>query len=385
MKKISFFWKLFLAIFFGILLSLLALMLGFRITVPFAFSRHMMDMNMMMRDPGSMNMGMRMMDNELYDIFLLTSTEALWIALPIVLLISLLISWGISRIIESPLQKMFIAAQDIASGQYHRRIPLSLNENKSKADPIQKLAIGFNQMAASLEKTEKMRQQLIGDISHELRTPLTTIKGSMEGLIDGVVQGNEQTYQQLYQEADRLQRLVDDLQELSRMEGGAYRLNPQRISIGDLFQSISKKYESRFQEKQVHFSIAIPESNIMIAVDPDRIEQVLVNLLMNALQFTDPGDSVSLSAQQQKNELKIQVQDTGSGITEEHLPHIFTRFYRVDKSRSRQSGGSGIGLTISKHLVEAHGGTITVSSDGPGLGSTFEIKLPLDDKKVKQT
>ena len=239
-------------------------------------------------------------------------------------------------------------------------------------------------MAASLEETEKMRQQLIGDISHELRTPLTTIKGSMEGLIDGVVDGNEQTYQQLYQEADRLQRLVDDLQELSRIEGGAYHLTPQRISIAELFQNISKKYESRFQEKQVQFSISIPESNIMIWVDPDRLEQVLVNLLMNALQFTNPGDSVSLSAQQYRNELKIQVQDTGSGIAEEHLPHIFTRFYRVDKSRSRQSGGSGIGLTISKHLVEAHGGTITVSSAGPGLGSTFEIKLPLEDKKVKQ-
>jgi histidine kinase len=384
MKKISFFWKLFLAIFFGILLSLLTLMIGFRITIPFAFSRHMTDMNMMMRDPSSMNMGMRMIDNELYDVFLLTSTEAIWIALPVVLLISLLISWGISRIIESPLQKMFVAAQDIASGQYHRRIPLAMDTNKSKVDPIQKLAIGFNQMAASLEETEKMRQQLIGDISHELRTPLSTIKGSMEGLIDGVIQGNQQTYQQLYQEADRLQRLVDDLQELSRIEGGAYHLNQQWISIAELFLNISKKYEPRFQEKQVQFSISIPESNIMIWVDPDRLEQVLVNLLMNALQFTNPGDSVSLSAQQYRNELKIQVQDTGSGIAEEHLPHIFTRFYRVDKSRSRQSGGSGIGLTISKHLVEAHGGTITVSSAGPGLGSTFEIKLPLEDKKVKQ-
>jgi histidine kinase len=301
-----------------------------------------------------------------------------------VLLISLLISWGISRIIESPLQKMFVAAQDIASGQYHQRIPLSFEPQKTNLDPIQKLAIGFNQMAASLEETEQMRQQLIGDISHELRTPLTTIKGSMEGLIDGVVQGNEQTYQQLYQEADRLQRLVDDLQELSRIEGGAYHLNPQWISIPEIFQSISTKYDYRFQEKQVQFSISIPEPNTTIFVDPDRLEQVLVNLLMNALQFTDPGDSVSLSAQQHRNVLKIQVQDTGSGIASEHLPHIFTRFYRVDKSRSRQSGGSGIGLTISKHLVEAHGGTITVTSPGPGLGSTFEIKLPVENKKEKQ-
>ena len=314
MNKISFFWKLFLAIFFGIFLSLLTLMIAFRVSIPYAFSRHMSDMNMMMREPSSMNMGMRMMNNELYEIFYQTSNEALWIALPVVLIISLLISWGISRIIESPLQKMFVAAQDIASGQYHRRIPLAMDSKKSKADPIQKLAIGFNQMAASLEETEQMRQQLIGDISHELRTPLTTIKGSMEGLIDGVVQGNEQTYQQLYQEADRLQRLVDDLQELSRIEGGAYHLNPQWISIQALFQNISKKYESQFYEKQIQFSITIPDPSIKIFVDPDRLEQVLVNLLMNALQFTNPGDSVTLAAQQHKNVLKIQVQDTGSGI-----------------------------------------------------------------------
>lgn len=384
MKKISFFWKLFFAIFFGIFLSLLTLIFTFRVSIPFAFSRHMSDMNMMMQDPTNMTMGTRMMDNELYEILYQTSNEALWLALPVVLLISLLISWGISRIIESPLQKMFIAAQDIASGQYHQRIPLTFGTRNTNLDPIQKLAIGFNQMAASLEETENMRQQLIGDISHELRTPLTTIKGSMEGLMDGVVQGNEQTYQQLYQEADRLQRLVDDLQELSRIEGGAYHLNLQWISIPELFQNISKKYEFKFQEKQVHFSFNIPESNTLILVDPDRLEQVLVNLLMNALQFTEPGDSVSLSAQRQKNELKIQVQDNGSGIASEHVPHLFTRFYRVDKSRSRQSGGSGIGLTISKYLVEAHGGTIIVESPGIGSGTTFTIRLPIEIKKEKE-
>jgi len=384
MKKIKFFWKLFLAFFFGIFLSLITLIIAFRVSIPYAFSLHMSDMNMMMQNSTNMTMGNRMMDNELYEIFYQTSNEALWIALPVVLLISLLISWGISRIIESPLQKMFIAAQDIASGQYHQRIPLSFEPHNTNLDPIQKLAIGFNQMAASLEETEIMRQQLIGDISHELRTPLTTIKGSMEGLIDGVVQGNEETYLQLYQEADRLQRLVDDLQELSRIEGGAYHLNPHWISIPELFQSISKKYEYKFQEKHIHFSITNPEPNTMILMDPDRLEQVLVNLLMNALQCTDPGDSVSLSAQQQRNILKIQVQDTGSGIASEHLPHIFTRFYRVDKSRSRQSGGSGIGLTISKHLVEAHGGTITVESPGIGSGTTFTIHLPIEIKKEKE-
>lgn len=359
-------------------------MIAFRISIPYAFSRHMSDMNMMMRDTTNLNMGIRMMDNGLYEIFYQTSTEALWIALPVVLLMSLLISWGISRMIESPLQKMFFAAQEIASGKYHQRIPLSFEPHNTNLDPIQKLAIGFNQMAASLEETENMRQQLIGDISHELRTPLTTIKGSMEGLIDGVVQGNEQTYQQLYQEADRLQRLVDDLQELSRIEGGAYHLNQQWVSISEFLLNISRKYEKKFQEKQIHFSISLPEPNITILVDPDRLEQVLVNLLMNALQFTDPGNSVFLSAQQQRNELKIQFQDTGSGIASEHLPHIFTRFYRVDKSRSRQSGGSGIGLTIAKRLVEAHGGTITVTSSGIGSGTTFTIHLPIEIKKEKE-
>lgn len=383
MKNISFFWKLFLSVFVGILLSLASLIFAFRLTVPYAFNLHTSEMNMMMRNP-NVQMGPGMMNTSLFDVFFRTFNEAIWIALPVALLISLLISLAISRVISNPLQKMFVAARDIASGKYHQRIPLSFVAEEKKLDPIQKLALGFNQMASSLEDTENMRQQLIGDISHELRTPLTTIKGSMEGLIDGVIPADEKTYQQIYGEADRLQRLVEDLQELSRIEGGAYHLEKRWFSLDDLIETIAHKYASRFEEKQISFSYNHPDTSIRIFADPDRLEQVLVNLLINAIHYSDEGGSVSLETHQTRDTLTIRVQDNGVGIAPEHLANVFTRFYRVDKSRSRQSGGSGIGLTISKHLVEAHGGTITVISPGLGLGSTFEIKLPVEDKKEKQ-
>ncbi len=384
MKKISFFWKLFLSVFVGILLSLASLIFAFRLTIPYAFNHHSNEMNLMMRNP-NLQMGSGMMNTSLFDVFFRTFNEAIWIALPIALLISLMISLAISRVISNPLQNMFLAARDIASGKYNQRIPISFNPQDKKLDPIQKLALGFNQMASSLEDTENMRQQLIGDISHELRTPLTTIKGSMEGLIDGVVPANEKTYQQIYGEADRLQRLVEDLQELSRIEGGAYHLEKRWFSVNDLVESIAHKYAPRFEEKKISFSHNHPETDIRIFADPDRLEQVLVNLLINAIHYSDEGGSVSLETHQTKDGITIHVQDNGVGIAPEHLPNVFTRFYRVDKSRSRQSGGSGIGLTISKHLVEAHGGTITVTSPGLGLGSTFEIKLPVEDKKEKQS
>ena len=384
MSNISFFWKLFLAILLGIFISSMTLIFAFRLSFPLAFSHHMSDMSTMMKNFTNMPMGMHMMNAELFDIFNRTSNEALWIALPIVLLIALFVSWGISRLISAPLKRMFFAAQEIASGNYHQRIPLSSELKEENMDPLQQLASGFNQMAASLEATENMRQQLIGDISHELRTPLTTIKGSMEGLIDGVVPGNEQTYHQIYQEADRLQRLVEDLQELSRIEGSAYQLEKQLFSITDLIESIENKYANHFHEKKIQFIHRSGQEPVMVFADRDRLEQVLVNLLINALQFTQSGDSISISAVQRSTEVQIQIQDSGVGIAAEHLPHIFTRFYRADKSRSRPNGGSGIGLTISKHLIEAHGGTISVESQGIGSGSTFIIKIPLEIKKGKE-
>ena len=244
-------------------------------------------------------------------------------------------------------------------------------------DELDGLALSFNQMAVRLEQTETMRRQLLGDVAHELRTPLTSIKGYMEALIDGVLPANMETYQQVYREADRLQRLVHDLQELSRVEAGAYPLKLQPIAVSTLIAALTARLGRQFEEKGVSLQCDVSADLPRVRVDEDRIGQVLINLVGNALHYTPSGGSVRVVARQQGREIQIAVIDTGIGIPAEHLPHLFTRFYRVDKSRSRAGGGSGIGLTIGKHLVEAHGGRIWVTSAGADHGSTFTFTLPV--------
>jgi len=222
-----------------------------------------------------------------------------------------------------------------------------------------------------------MRRELIGDVAHELRTPLTAIKGSMEGLIDGVLPSEVETYQLIYAEADRLERLVNDLQELSRVEAGAYELIRKPISVSSLVESAAARLSRQFEDKGVTLESKVPANLPPALADEDRIGQVLLNLVGNALQYTPPGGHVRIAASRRGHEVHVSITDTGIGISPEHLPHLFTRFYRVDKSRSRAGGGSGIGLTIARHLVEAHGGRIWVESPGAGRGSSFTFTLPL--------
>jgi histidine kinase len=238
------------------------------------------------------------------------------------------------------------------------------------------LARSFNQMAAALEQTETMRRDLIGNVAHELRTPLTNIKGYMEGLIDGVLPPEPETYQLVYREADRLQRLVSDLQELSRVEAGAFELHLTQASVVALIEQTAARLRPQFEEKDVRLQVNVSPQLPPVQVDEDRIGQVLLNLVGNALQYTPTGGRVTVEAKPHDHETHILIRDSGVGIPAEHLPHLFDRFYRVDKSRSRAGGGSGIGLTIARHLVEAHGGRIWVESDGSQQGSTFGFSLP---------
>jgi histidine kinase len=228
-----------------------------------------------------------------------------------------------------------------------------------------------------LEEVETMRRRLIGDVAHELRTPLTAIKGSAEGLMDGVLPASAETYSQIHAEAERLSRLVDDLQELSRVESRAAQLNIHPADSTALIQTVAKRLRHQFDEKQVALNLNLPHDPILVQADEDRMIQVLTNLIGNALQYTPPNGTVTVSIEQDKSEARISVRDTGFGIPAEHLKHIFDRFYRVDKSRSRAHGGSGIGLTIAKHLVEAHGGKIWAESAGENKGSAFMFTLPL--------
>jgi len=292
------------------------------------------------------------------------------------------VSLIVSRKVVAPVQAMTIASQHIADGHYSERVPAPKGLVGVAQDELSHLAINFNQMTERLEQTEIMRRQLLADVAHELRTPLTTIKGSMEGLIDGVLLPDTETYQHIYQEADRLQRIVLDLEELSRVEAGIYELELADVAVTQLIETMVKRLGWQFEEKGVKLEIHLQENLSDVLVDQDRIGQVLINLAGNALQYTMTGGSVVISCEVSGAELIISITDTGIGIDSKHLPHIFDRFYRVDKSRSRAYGGSGIGLTIAKYWVEAHGGKIWAESGGVGKGSKFTFALPLRNQAL---
>jgi two-component system sensor histidine kinase BaeS len=373
--------KLFISYLIVILVGVVVLGTAAELVVPSAFDHHLAAMNSMMQQMmGRSSPGLR---GDLFENFRAAVTEALTFAALAAFLAAVLVSLLVSRQVVAPVRAMMSASQRIAEGNYTERVHVSGDLSKGEQDELAQLALSFNQMAAKLQQTENMRRQLIGDVAHELRTPLTAIKGSMEGLIDGVLPADAETYQTIHREADRLQRLVNDLQELSRVESGAFDLDRQSVKVSDLVDSAVARLGKQFEEKDVTLETEVPSGLPQVFVDKDRIDQVLLNLVGNALQYTPSGGKVTISAHAQDDEIHIAVADTGIGIPPEHLPHLFTRFYRVDKSRSRARGGSGIGLTIAKHLVEAHDGRIWAVSSGSGQGSTFIFTLPLSSQNRK--
>ena len=370
-------WKIFISYLVIILVGIIVLATSTEFAIPSAFDRHMSAMMPMMDDS---NMGMGMMEtsvdleDDLFSNFRNAVNEALTRAALAAFVAAVAVSLFISQQVVTPVREMMVASQYVANGHYEERVRVP--GDPSQADELAQLALSFNRMAEKLDQTENMRRQLIGDVSHELRTPLTTIKGSMEGLIDGVLEPTAEIFQQIQREAERLQRLVTDLQELSRVEARAVPLEVQPVDYGKLVETVCKHMQNQFEDKGVNWHTEIAPALPYILVDEDRISQVLINLVGNALQYTPENGLVSVTVSQVGEEIHTRVRDTGIGIPVEHLPHVFTRFYRIDKSRSRAGGGSGIGLTIAKHLVEAHGGRIWAESEGAGKGSTFIFTLP---------
>jgi histidine kinase len=309
---------------------------------------------------------------QLYSDYRASFNEALSYAALAAMLVAVVLSLIFSRSIISPVRAMSLATQRIADGHYDERVQVP------GADELAQLAMRFNQMAEKLNQVESMRRRLIGDVSHELRTPLTAIKGSMEGLMDGVLPAANETYQQIHAEADRLNRLVDDLQELSRVEARAYELDIRPVEVSSLVRTVTKRLSPQAESKRITLDLELAPDLPHVLADEDRAVQVLTNLTGNALQYTPEGGRITITAKRIGGEVQIAVRDTGISIPPEHLSRIFDRFYRVDKSRSRQSGGgSGIGLTIARALVEAHAGHIWAESAGDGQGSTFIFTLPI--------
>ena len=370
-------WKLFFSYLIIIGVGVLVLASAAELAIPASFNRHMASMGSMMGGMmGSAGTGQQQ-DAELFSSFQAGVNQALFLAASAATLAAVLVSFLVSRRVVEPVQRMMDASQRIAEGHYDERVLVRGAPAPDEMDELDQLAVSFNQMADRLERTETIRSQLIGDVAHELRTPLSTIKGSLEGLMDGMLEPDEANLLQLHREAERLQRLVADLQELSRVEAGAFGLNLQPALVGDLIASAAERLGRQFEDKGVSLEVDLPPDLPTVLADEDRIGQVLLNLLGNALQYTPAGRAVRISARGAAAEVQFEIRDEGIGIPAEHLQHIFTRFYRVDPSRSRAGGGSGIGLTIAKHLVERQGGRIWAESLGAGQGSRFTFSLPV--------
>ena len=368
--------KLFASYILVISIGMASIWVTARFATPRSFDRHLRFIeeslgpgNGMMMGQGSGQQGGMMSD--FYKSFQASFSESLIFAVLASSLVALIVSYILSRSVIAPLRVMTNASQRISEGHYNERV------ESQGTDELSQLALSFNQMAEQLEQVENLRRQLIGDVAHELRTPLTAIKGSAEGLMDGVLPAADETYQQIHAEAERLSRLVNDLQELSRVQSKAIHLDIRPVDSARLIQTVTRRMQFQFDEKRVRLNSSLPIEPIIVLADEDRALQVLTNLLSNALQYTPEDGSVTISIERNKNMARIAIRDTGLGIPPEHLANIYDRFYRVDKSRSRPRGGSGIGLTIAKHLVEAQGGKIWAESEGENTGSLFVFTLPL--------
>ncbi|MEH2290247.1 sensor histidine kinase [Nostoc sp.] len=279
------------------------------------------------------------------------------------------LSYWVSRRIMQRLTEMEQITQKFAAGQMDARLPVS------DIPELSGLSTSFNRMAASLEGVEARRREVIGDMTHELRTPLTVVRGYLEELADGEIEASPEIYRRLAKETRRLERLVNDLQELSKAEAGYLPINIQRVNLRPLLESLVEKFSDQLLEDGPVLLLQCPSVLPPVLADIDRTEQVLVNLLGNAVRYTNEG-SITINAGTEASQLWIAVSDTGIGIAPENLPHVFERFWRADQSRDRHSGGTGIGLTISRRLIELQGGQIQIESELGG-GSTFRFFLPL--------
>jgi len=286
--------------------------------------------------------------------------------------IAVALTFFLSRRTLAPVKALTVASERLGRGDFSQRVLI-----KDRGE-LGELARTFNSMAGDLERADKLRQNMVADVAHELRTPLSNIQGYLEALRDGVIKPDAKAIRSLHEEAQLLSRLVDDLQELSLAESGELKLVRRAEDIGELIRQAVGAVEAQERTKGLSLSVELSEKLPPVNIDSRRIGEVLRNLLENAVAHTGKGDTITVAARQLNNLVEISVIDTGEGISAKELPNIFERFYRVDKSRARATGGSGLGLTIAKRLVEAHGGRIEVQSE-LGKGSRFAFTVPVAD------
>jgi signal transduction histidine kinase len=295
---------------------------------------------------------------------------ALTAALLIAIVLALVVTWYFSRRTQRSIARLAQEAAKVGAGDYSSRLP-----RPGLGGEFDQFADTFNALADRLEAVESTRRRMLADLAHEMRTPLTTLEAHLEALQDGVRQLDEATFDVLTGSTDRLRHLAHDIGAVSRAQEGELEINLEPTDPGDLVDAATVASADRYHDKGVTLSTDVG-TDVAVQADPSRMGQVLANLLDNALRHTPAGGTVRVSCRRAGGGVEIEVADTGEGIEPAHLPHVFDRFYRADPARNSSHGGSGIGLTISRALVEAQGGELSAHSDGPGLGASFVIRLP---------
>ncbi|TPG37145.1 sensor histidine kinase [Mycolicibacterium hodleri] len=294
------------------------------------------------------------------------------VAIGVAALTALLVTGYFSRRLQRSVTEVSSAATAVANGRYDIRVaPMRLGEDFAN------LARAFNQMAERLESVETTRRQLFGDLAHEIRTPIAVLEAYVEAVEDGVKTLDRDTVGTLRDQTSRLVRFSDDFAALAKAEEGQGAIAVQRLNPRTFISTTLSTAADRYAAKDVLLRSDLAPDLPLVSADPQRMSQVLGNLLDNALRHTAPHGHVDVVASADSRELTISVTDSGEGISAEHLPHVFERFYRVDAARARSHGGAGIGLAIAKAITEAHGGRIAVASRGVGMGSTFSVSLPI--------
>ncbi|WP_231738368.1 cell wall metabolism sensor histidine kinase WalK [Kocuria rosea] len=306
------------------------------------------------------------------DAFRSVSLTALAIGGLPALYIAGLLTYYLYRTIRRSLDSFSTAAQEVASGNYEVRVA------SAKLGPeFDSLASSFNEMAARLASVDTTRRQMLADLAHEMRTPLASLKGHLEGVEDGVVELDEHTIGILHAQITRLERLARDIRQLTAAEEGTTRLQLTPQDPQHLADQAVAAIEPDAVGKGVSItSVSTGPEVTPVPLDPERMGQVLSNLLENALRHTPPGGTIVLRTDHSPEAVTYTVTDSGEGISAANLPHVFERFYRANTGREAHRSGSGLGLAISKALVEAQGGTLEATSDGPGHGASFRIRLP---------
>ena len=297
-------------------------------------------------------------------------TIAIWTGTALAAFLGALVALWLARRIVRPVIDLTRSARAIAQGRPTAPVPVA------GPDEIADLGRAFNRMATQLELDEHQRQQLFAGITHELRTPLSVIQGTLEGMLDHVMEPTPERIAALHSQTLLLRRLITDLRDLSLAQAGQLELHPLATDVAAIVADTVEAFAPSFQDRGITIRTTIPPDLPVVEADPDRLRQIVQNLVENALRYTPPGGTVEIALRAEDGGIRFQVADTGRGIGPADLPHIFEHFYRADPSRARASGGTGLGLAIVKSLVEAHHGLVTVEST-PGAGSTFTVRLPM--------